>query len=831
MTWLFSRRSRTKGLAAHTAALAVLALPLGCLDTQDDRAFDEDDRADSWAYVVHVAHVRSGELDAPLVYPLPTKPGEPKTRNPAKEVWATGITCINVSDHPTRVRVRWPGDIAEDRTPVGKPIGPGESFLAFSEHADGYGGASIDSDQRVRCTVNVHTETAATAQGPFATYEAMEASMEVLIVQALNIDGWEGDAMVFNPTGSDVTISYDGPNNKDVTIPAGESYDLELTKPFNGSVKVSVTKGGGVVAATLWRDLTDVAQSFSAMSGMTAADGARTVHVPRVSVNDQGRVSGVTIQNAGAVTTDVTVRVWLPEDSSCEPGCRTSCSMKEYVFTAADVDDLGTLAPGEGALLFLPREFEGHELSPGTYGSMVVESSSSDVVVTVNENVREDTVDPDDPTETLTPYGASYAAVAAPSEDVFFPQLANLADHSLPYVSEIQIANASAEAGKCIILAGAQATPVRLAPHGVFYARATSLTEGRYNAEATVHCTVPVTGVALMKAKGDLSATQGIVGAPLVLDGANYEHRQALLDILACEYPYPFDGDGIWEGEPNRGIWLQTQWQRTSNRTEYQWWSEVNYTLNVWQALSLAQADRFGEFTHLHGTLDDVPVEPDLSVDAALTDDIIRGWLTYYDRLAQYGQSPPSDTAAAAKELQTLLWNAHLLSIHAGLVAAAPDLAGLPTAEERIFAESWGETMVEYLTVANFPTNEGPVDIFSKRFLPVDILNWFDYQVPHFMGMGQESLAVRTTLIFMKKLHQAEKLVELITGQEKPLLEVWKLGAQVARDNGQDELIYLLLRETLEGYDGAASALEQMKDIASCAFGLRPATDPLCIVG
>ncbi len=287
--------------------------------------------------------------------------------------------------------------------------------------------------------------------------------------------------------------------------------------------------------------------------------------VPRASVRHLDRKSGITIQNAGSEPTNLTLRTFFPLVKGCVPTPQAGCVMREEVFENQDfLHDpdglrLDDVEQGEGVKLFVPDMFgqANKPLPQGDYGTIIVESSSSDIVVTVNENVFGGS-------HSSHPYGASHTAPTEPSVELSFAQVVNLStDANAPFVSEIQFANASAQPGTCTLKAGSRKTTVAVAPHGVFHQRATAFAKDNYNGGANVSCDVPVTGVAMMKAGGDMSATAAvprvrpsIVYAPDVKVTQHIETFEVQQMCDAQMAPHGWTCDGSPTGDWNRAALL-----------------------------------------------------------------------------------------------------------------------------------------------------------------------------------------------------------------------------------------------------------------------------------
>jgi hypothetical protein len=64
----------------------------------------------------------------------------------------------------------------------------------------------------------------------------------------------------------------------------------------------------------------------------------------------------------------------------------------------------------------------------------------------------------------------------------------------------------------------------------------------------------------------------------------SYSDRVALLELLRGRHPYP-----AGMADARDGIVAQSRWQLRSGRAAHAWWSEVNWTLTVWQVQALQQ--------------------------------------------------------------------------------------------------------------------------------------------------------------------------------------------------------------------------------------------------
>lgn len=252
------------------------------------------------------------------------------------------------------------------------------------------------------------------------------------------------------------------------------------------------------------------------------------------------------------------------------------------------------------------------------------------------------------------------------------------------------------------------------------------------------------------QARADVGPDAGEV---TVLDPSrSYPDRLRLLELLEQRHPYP---DG-WP-DHRAGIELQTAWQLRSGRTTTDdaglldgWWPNVNYTLSVWQFQ--AQQQLLGEFPEVR-----VVTNADARFD--MPEHVAEGWVAYYEAIdaaradADAGLLVPTEASARARDLQRKMWAVHVDAVHAGLAVNEDRLASLPPGEDR-FSTSWGVTAVDFLAVANFPSDEENIDRTQRALLPERIVTADDYEPG---GGADLSWHQRQALFGMERLHESEQ--------------------------------------------------------------------------
>ncbi|MBN4050172.1 hypothetical protein JYT28_00290 [Desulfobulbus sp. AH-315-M07] len=199
---------------------------------------------------------------------------------------------------------------------------------------------------------------------------------------------------------------------------------------------------------------------------------------------------------------------------------------------------------------------------------------------------------------------------------------------------------------------------------------------------------------------------------PLKLDPTtSYEDRVRILDLLEDVHPLP---DGFHDSRD--GIRAQTVWQMESGRALPEasgridgWWGNINWTLGVWQ-MRVLQRER-GEFANIEMTVFD---------DFEPNEEVSRELLDLYDLIDETYADPEEGAFGRhlrQHELQRENWEFHVAAIESGLAQHEAGLEALPDGE-REFAAAWGYTMVELLSIMNFPTHEAWIDPFIDATMP-----------------------------------------------------------------------------------------------------------------
>jgi len=199
-----------------------------------------------------------------------------------------------------------------------------------------------------------------------------------------------------------------------------------------------------------------------------------------------------------------------------------------------------------------------------------------------------------------------------------------------------------------------------------------------------------------------VTALAGIAGTGVALAGdarPPYAKRLQILEALATRYPGQVEARnrygkyGLWAG-----IFVQTEWQRRSQRDRIPLWAAMNYHLSV-------------EPTTYAKLLEDAGSHPDPAKVCALSlsGDVCKGWVRY---LTGAKQGLPPGT------LLKLLWRAHTTAIvHALRTQRARFDAVKTTTLERHFWASWIE-IVFLLEASRFPTDGATSARASALLMP-----------------------------------------------------------------------------------------------------------------
>lgn len=246
-------------------------------------------------------------------------------------------------------------------------------------------------------------------------------------------------------------------------------------------------------------------------------------------------------------------------------------------------------------------------------------------------------------------------------------------------------------------------------------------------------------------------------GSPGILDPTrSYRDRATLLLLLRDRHPYPFHGTGDAWFDHRDGLLVQTMWQDESGRDAYRpdgrlwsWWTNINWTLTVWQAEVLRT---------YRGELGDVTIVGYSDSRFAIPQDVVTAVLELYDtidairRSAERGELDASERAAAEWRLQQLMWRLHEVVLEVALERNRDLLQALPPGE-REFAASW-ETTVKLLTAAYFPTNFTTIRRIQRASLPHRLVVSDDLVITRPSDL---SATARATLLGLRALDRVER--------------------------------------------------------------------------
>jgi hypothetical protein len=183
-------------------------------------------------------------------------------------------------------------------------------------------------------------------------------------------------------------------------------------------------------------------------------------------------------------------------------------------------------------------------------------------------------------------------------------------------------------------------------------------------------------------------------------------------------------GDG-W-GNPLWGLPLQFSWQydtgRLLNTVDKQvntssWWGGMNYFLSIIPFVSALEAK---VVTVPEGSLLTIKT-PNVSLFCASYQSCLKvaplatsAWLQFFQRAAA---SPPPNVTEAV----SLLWAAHVQSLHAGLPAMQPLLHLLPSKQEQAFGQDWA-SLVDFIAAMQFDVDYNHTNYLQGFILPPRLL-------------------------------------------------------------------------------------------------------------
>jgi hypothetical protein len=432
--------------------------------------------------------------------------------------YVSGISCVNLESTAGSFTITFYGSDGSSAATISDSISANGSKLYFSPSISGlpdgfFGSAVVSSTVKMACAVNTQTNTGTLRVGTSNGVSSEDIGTKLYVTQIMNALGgsWSSYVAVQNAgsAAADVIAKYFDSSGTQVfsvtkSVPANSTHvfyqdgdedangSADLPSGFIGSATFESTASlAGIVAMYNSSASASTAQ-FLSYNAFTS--GAMKVYAPRVvkDLSGQGFTSGVTCQNVGTASTDITMAFSIYNQAT-----------SSYVTATMSKTGVG---PAQAWAIYLGST--GNATLDGIargYGSIVITSSASNIACTINEDNR----------TTYAGLGSTYSAVpdGKQSTKMFFPQIVALGASS--YRGGFQIANTTATAATCTYTFsnGDVVTGQALLGDGSLSIYAENVlinNKTSFNGSAVVECTQPIVGIynlAALTIPGDSFAT------------------------------------------------------------------------------------------------------------------------------------------------------------------------------------------------------------------------------------------------------------------------------------------------------------------------------------
>lgn len=220
--------------------------------------------------------------------------------------YTSGIQVQNLESMQANIAITFynPDGSVEATVPDTIPANGSKTFFPLPMVGEGFSGSAvISSDTQVAAITNVVGNDFAAA----AAYIAASAGYDTLLLPLL-MKGNSGFNTWFNVqnTGSvaaEVTVTYSTGVVETAVIPPGSATTFDQAmEPHTQTVFSAIVTSTQPIAAAVIEESTDIMFAYSGFGA-----GSEDPVLPLINANNAGYITGVQIQNAGTVSTTVTL--------------------------------------------------------------------------------------------------------------------------------------------------------------------------------------------------------------------------------------------------------------------------------------------------------------------------------------------------------------------------------------------------------------------------------------------------------------------------------------------------------------------------------------------